>query len=130
MLRSMFKLFVAVCACALLAQGAYAAPVYDVEASPFPPHALTSLENLEKAIMRAGIQLGWQIVPKGPGKIEGILNLRSHQAIVDITYDTKMFSIKYKSSVNLDYSNGDIHRNYNGWVQNLEKAIRIQAGLL
>jgi hypothetical protein len=113
-----------------LAMPAHAAPVYNVEALHLPAHPLGSLENIEKAIMRAGIQLGWQIVPKGPGQIEGVLNIRGHQAIVDIVYDLKVVSIKYKSSVNLNYRDGDIHGNYNGWIQNLEKAIRIQATLL
>ena len=90
------------------------------------------MENIEKAVIRAGLQLGWQIVSKGPGKAEGVLVLRTHRAVVDITYDTRSFNITYKDSVNLDYSETDktIHSNYNGWIKNLEKAIRAQVTVL
>ena len=30
----------------------------------------------------------------------------------------------YKSSVNLDYENGEIHRHYNSWIQNLDRDIQ------
>ena len=90
------------------------------------------MENIEKAVLRAGLTLGWQIVPKGPGRAEGVLVLRRHRAVVDISYDTKSFSINYKDSVNLDYRETDktIHSNYNGWIQNLEKGIRAQVTVL
>ena len=52
--------------------------------------------------------------------------------ILDITYDTSSFSINYKDSVNLDYDAQEktIHSNYNGWIRNLEKAIRAQVSVL
>lgn len=73
-----------------------------------------------------------------PGHIIGTLNLRSHQAVVDIPYNTRVYSILYKSSKNLlrdypvrsrldvvDVAEG-IHPNYNGWIENLDNAIRTQ----
>ena len=41
-----------------------------------------------------------------------------------VVYDTKSYSIKYKDSSNLNYDGKSIHKNYNGWVENLDKAIR------
>ena len=38
-------------------------------------------------------------------------------------------SIAYKSSVDLMESNGKIHKNYNGWIQNLNKGISTQLAL-
>jgi hypothetical protein len=64
--------------------------------------------------------------PQGPGLMRGMLNLRTHQAVVDIPYDTQRFSIRYVSSSNLDYDGNAIHRNYNSWVQNLQNAIVAQ----
>jgi len=64
------------------------------------------------------------MVPRSPGKVEGVLALRTHRAVVDIDYDTKVYSIKYKDSVNLDYDGKTIHKNYNGWVENLDRAIK------
>ncbi|WP_149538286.1 hypothetical protein [Siccirubricoccus phaeus] len=78
-------------------------------------------------IRRAGTGLGWIIEPQGPGLMRGTLNLRTHQAVVDIPYDTQRFSIRYVSSSNLDYDGTVIHRNYNSWVQNLQNAIMVQS---
>lgn len=61
-----------------------------------------------------------------PGKISGTLKLRRHVAVVDIPYDTQSYSIKYVDSTELNYADGNIHKNYNGWIQNLEKGIRAQ----
>jgi hypothetical protein len=89
-----------------------------------------TLDEVSKAIIRAGTPLGWQMSPKKPGLMEGRLALRSHVAVVDIKYDTKSYSIDYKDSTNLNYDGSQIHRNYNGWVQNLDKAIRAQLASL
>jgi len=103
-----------------------AAPVYNVSSATMasPPNA--TMEQVAAAITRAGISKGWQMTNKGPGEIEGRLNLRSHLAVVSITFDTKQFSIFYKDSADLKYNGTTIHKNYNGWVQNLEKAILVQ----
>jgi hypothetical protein len=47
-------------------------------------------------------------------------------AVVDIKYNTKTYSIIYKSSQNLDYDGKNIHSNYNGWIQRLNQAIQSQ----
>jgi hypothetical protein len=85
-----------------------------------------SLDEVSKAIIRAGSSLGWHMSPKKPGLMEGRLALRTHVAVVDIKYDSKTYSINYKDSTNLNYDGSQIHRNYNGWVQNLDKAIQAQ----
>ena len=100
-----------------------AAPVMNVEKAPIAPPA-ASLADVQKAITKAGVGLGWQMTSVAPGKMVGTLNIRDHRAVVDITYDTKTFSIKYKDSTNLNYDGTNIHRNYNGWITNLDKAIR------
>ena len=106
----------------LLLVGCRTADLYNVQGAPGASKAV-SMADVEAAIRRAGQGLGWQIVPQGPGKAEGTLVLRDHRAVVDITYDTKSYSIKYKDSSNLQYDGKTIHSNYNGWIQNLDKAI-------
>lgn len=123
-----WKLLIAVVV--LLAAGCRTAELYNVQSSPVTGTKAVSMEDVEMAIKRAGAGLGWQIVPKSPGKAEGILLLRDHRAVVDITYDTKAYSIMYKDSSNLQYDGKTIHSNYNGWIQNLDKAIRTQLSLL
>jgi hypothetical protein len=51
-------------------------------------------------------------------------------AVVDVNYTPQTYSITYKDSSNLGYDGQSIHKNYNGWVQNLDKAIRAQLGAL
>jgi Neuraminidase (sialidase) len=89
------------------------------------------LDVQTRAILLAGSNLGWSMEILEPGRIRGTLALRSHEAVVDVTYDADEFSIKYVDSTNLDYSaRGTIHRKYNQWVRNLELEIRseVQSG--
>ena len=103
-----------------LAGCARTAPVQD-GGGEFPGRA--TLPQRADQIRAAGASLGWRIESEGPGVMRGTLLLRSHQAVVQIPYDTQRFAIHYVSSTNLDYENGLIHRNYNGWVQNLQNTI-------
>ena len=103
-------------------------PIYNVIDAPITgpgPKPLT-MDEVQRAIQRAGVGLGWQIKPVKPGRLTGQLDLRTHQALVDIEHNTKTYSIKYRDSTDLAAKDGQIHRNYNGWVQNLDKAIRAQ----
>ena len=85
-----------------------------------------SMEDVQKAIIQAGVALGWTMAVVKPGEIMGTLNVRSHQAVVTIPYTTKTYSILYKDSNNLKYNSDKqtIHENYTGWIQRLDGAIR------
>jgi hypothetical protein len=85
-----------------------------------------SSEQVRGAIVRAGSALGWQMKDEGPGMLVGTIQLRTHTAVVAIPYSSKSYSIKYRSSVNLDEKAGNIHKNYNGWIQNLTRGINAQ----
>ena len=87
-----------------------------------------SLGQRAEQIRAAAAGLGWATDARGPGLTRAILNIRSHQAVVDISYDAQRFLISYVSSVNLDYDGNTIHRSYNAWVQNLQNAIVAQSG--
>ena len=132
MIRRLFQGLAAIAAVVLLAGFGAGAPIYNVVAAPIPSNQAATLENIEKAVMRGGLTLGWQMSPKGPGRVEGVLNLRRHQAVIDVTFDARSFNITYLDSTNLDYREKEktIHSNYNGWIQNLEKAIRAQVTVL
>ncbi len=100
-------------------------PIRNVENDPVvTANRTATMSDVEHAIVRAGAGLGWVMTPVRPGLMTGRLALRTHVAVVDITYDTRTFSIRYKDSVNLDYANGSVHRTYNGWIENLEREIR------
>ncbi|WP_026279958.1 hypothetical protein [Thioalkalivibrio sp. ALJ16] len=89
-----------------------------------------SAEQMERAIRTAGVALGWRMEETEPGLIEGRLNLREHVAVVEIPYAAGQYSIRYKDSSNLNYADGQIHPNYNNWVQNLDDQIRAQISAL
>ena len=85
-----------------------------------------TLDDVGNAIKLAGTGLGWGMKEDSPGSITATLLLRSHRAVVVIKYDTKSYSIDYADSTDLKYDSKKqtIHKNYNGWIQNLDNAIR------
>lgn len=108
--------------------GCRTATVYNVQGNHVEVKKGTSEDQVFKAIKTAGANLGWVITKTKPGLAQGQLNLRGNMAMVDIPYSTNSYSITYKNSNGLKYdaSKQTIHKNYNGWVQNLDNAIRIQ----
>jgi hypothetical protein len=113
-------------ACMLaLAVGCTSRPIRNVSAEPVvvTPGNTATADNVRDAILRAGAGLGWSMRPAGPGVVNGVLNLRTHGAEIDVQYTTQSYNIVYKSSTNLDAANGQIHKNYNGWIENLNNAI-------
>lgn len=128
MMRSVTR-FAVIFAGLLLLASCRSAPLYNVERSSFNTSERHSLNEMTEAIQRAGTSLGWQMNVERPGLIIATLNLRTHQAVVEIPYDTTGFAIRYQDSTNLDYDGTNIHKNYNSWIQNLEREIRLQASL-
>ena len=116
----------------LLAVGCRAAiPVYNVTDTPVAASKPNpNLDEVGKAIQRAGVALGWQMKETKPGHMLGTLVLRKHVAVVDVNYSVKSYSIRYKDSTELGYDGQNIHPNYNGWIQNLDKGIRAQLSVL
>lgn len=105
-----------------------AAPIYNVDSAPVTTSSAKQLSTAQvrEAIVRAGASLGWIMKDAGPNSLVGTLHLRSHTAVVNIPYSEKSYSIKYVSSENLNAANGKIHKNYNGWISNLTRAIEVQ----
>jgi hypothetical protein len=103
-------------------------PIYNVNQAAVTNAAGKQLsrEQVRGAIIRAGGALGWQMVDEGPDRVVGTIQLRRHTAVVEIPYSTTGYAIKYRSSVNLDEKDGKIHKNYNGWIQNLQRGINAQ----
>ena len=104
------------------------APIQNVENVSVSSSANKPLTPYEVrgAIVRAGAGLGWVMKDSGPGIINATLILRTHTAEVQIPYSATSYAIVYRSSINLQEGGGKIHRNYNGWVQNLNRGINAQ----
>ena len=84
-----------------------------------------TMAQMETAILEAGKSLNWRMAKMQPGLIEGTLLVRSHTAVVNISYSEDKYSIVYKSSINLKADGtGKIHKNYNAWIRALDQEIR------
>jgi len=103
--------------------GCTSSKIYNVEKNI--TNTNTNLQKIETSILDAGSSLGWSMKIVKEGKIRGILILRSHMATVNIDYNEKSYKIYYSASKNLQYDeqNNTIHKNYNGWILNLENTI-------
>lgn len=103
-------------------------PIFNVADAPVTSASGKALTNdqVKQAIIRAGAALGWVMKEAGRGKLTGHLAVRKHTADIEIPYSPKSYSINYKSSTELDAADGKIHKNYNGWIQNLSKGINAQ----
>ncbi|WP_424986929.1 hypothetical protein [Microbulbifer sp. S227A] len=101
-------------------------PVYNVSEHPVTSvsHQLSTAQ-VRRVILNAGAQRGWVMEQAGPNTIRATLRLRDHVAVARIVYTSTAFSIEYVNSSNLLYSNGNIHRNYNSWITNLENDIAL-----
>lgn len=87
-----------------------------------------TLEQVQKAIIDAGIKQTWIMTPIKPGQMLGEYNVQSHQIHVLIPYTTKNYSILYKDSSNLRYDpeKRTIHVNYAKWIERLDNEIRMR----
>ncbi len=132
MIQRTIKTLLALAAVALLTGFGPGAQIQNIMQSPIPPGPAVNVENVQKAVLRAGITLGWQMTVRAPGHVEGVLSVRRHQAVVDITFDDKQYTVMYRTSTNLDYDEKarTIHSNYNGWIKNLQKGILAQVSTL
>ena len=102
--------------------GCSTAPIYNATNKIDNPK---SASTTYRAIKSAGTSLGWKIHKIRPGVAQGKLYLRKHMALINIRYSASSYKINYVKSTNLKYdaTKQVIHKNYNGWIQNLENAI-------
>ena len=113
----------AVMAVALFLAGcARTAPIAQIHTTVSAGHTEAQVKS---AILKAGIQREWVMSEPAPGVIKATTQTRDHVATVRISYSATGYSINYESSLNLMASGGKIHRNYNRWVQNLNKDIQV-----
>lgn len=105
-----------------------AGQVYEVKDAPIQTASgkEPTLEQIQKAIIDAGIKQTWIMTPVKPGEMLGEYNVQSHQIHVTIPYTTKNYSILYKDSSNLRYDpvKRTIHVNYQKWIERLDNEIK------
>ena len=123
-----FHIHAAALAVAIAMAGCTVAPIHNVEQQAAVTSSGKPLtkDQVRAGIVRAAAALGWQVNDEGPDMLVGTIQLRKHVAVVSIPYSATSYSIKYRSSENLEESGGKIHKNYNGWIQNLQRGIAAQ----
>ena len=116
----------------LVISGCRSNPILEYKDSPISSMTNKDLtiEQIKKGIVDAGVPLGWIFSDKGPGHLVGTLALRKHLAVIDIKFDTKVYSITYKDSENLNYDGANIHAQYNNWIKNLQRRINVKLNSL
>ena len=98
------------------------APVLNFENEAVPPGL--SAAQVHEAIVSAVPRRGWYVTLDEPGHVVARLDRRGHSATVDIQYTSTHYSITYRESTNLKFDGTTIHKNYNGWVLNLNKDVQ------
>ena len=119
---------VLVLALALLAlAGCRSAPIRNVDSALLMAPLDVTLEEVTTGIVRAGAFRDWRMTEIAPGHLAAEVEVRGrHRAAVDIFFDTRVFSIRYVDSENLNFDarRGLIHPNYNQWVMDLRSSIQ------
>ena len=126
------KHLVAICAIGLAVSACQRTePIYNVEnrTAAVPTSTSPSSEIIGDAIVRAAAATGWSLEAIGPGQYRGTMRWHTHSAVVDITYTDLSYSIVLDQSQNLLEGDGQIHRNYNRQVEQLEAEIDRQLSL-
>ncbi len=114
---------VALMALALLITGCTSKPVYNAKEN-FSSEMGFSNEQMSRAIVTALNDRQWTVQSIKPGMIKASITVRGrHHAEIDIPYTPTSFEIDYRSSTGLDYKDGQIHRNYNRWINLLRERI-------
>ena len=93
------------------------------------------LADIKAAIIRGANVRGWALKEISPHEFEATIVVRGkHTVGVNITYDVKAFSIRYRTSNDMNYSTEKgrpvIHPKYNEWVSNLVGDIRKELATL
>ena len=103
------------------------APVRNVDQALLMAPLDVTLEEVTTGIVRAGALRDWRMTEIAPGHLVAEIEVRGrHRAAADVFFDTRVFSIQYRYSENLNFDarRGLIHPNYNEWVMNLRSDIQ------
>lgn len=99
-------------------------PIYTVQDHVIPTVSLgLKTEQVTQLITQAARSNGWLVDPVSPNEVRATQKWKDHSAVVLISHNDRVFSIRNDGSTNLLQQNGTIHRAYNSRVRALESAI-------
>lgn len=132
------------CALALVSAGCTGRQILSPNSPVVTSKGTPTEQEVLSAIVRAGTVTGWRMTPKGTGMVLAERNEGSNSASVYVNYspehygitliDTTMVDRPHSGGFSLGTPGGGaataaprtVHRTYNRWVQELDKAIRGQ----
>jgi len=84
--------------------------------------------QLKAAVIQGAAARGWTLSDVRNDRAVANIQVRGkHTVTIDVLWAAGQVTVKYKDSVNMNYSGNEIHPNYNAWVQNLVDSIRVAA---
>ncbi|WP_025899184.1 hypothetical protein [Sneathiella glossodoripedis] len=110
--------------------GCVVKPIYNVENRAFSTEEIIPLDDIQRRIKLVGAERGWSFEDVAPGHMIGRVGTYKHNAKVDLYFNQKTFSIKYKESYNLKATDSTIHHRYNRWIEMLERDLVTKIGLV
>lgn len=126
---NMIHRIAALLALALLLGGCTSKPVYNAKET-LPVGAGYTESRMNSAIVTSLNERKWVVQSARPGMIKAAITVRGrHHAEIDIPYTATGFEINYRSSNGLNYKDGEIHRNYNRWIDRLRSDILQKLGI-
>ena len=88
-----------------------------------------SNEQVRSAIIKGGAAHNWVASAPAGNAVKLTYSRREFSATVQVTYNSKSYSIKYADSTNLHYASEGgkavIHPNYNKWMNSLRQSIDV-----
>lgn len=99
-------------------------PIYTVQDHAIPTAARgQKTEQITLLITQAARSNGWLVDPVSPNEVRATQKWKDHSAVVRISHNDQVFSIRNDGSTNLLQQNDTIHRAYNARIRALESAI-------
>ena len=111
----------------LAACGGGLVPVHNIQNAPVvvARGQTATAPHVRDAIVRALGSRNWQLNREGPEGIVATTIVGGHSATIRIQYDEHTYSIQHvDSSPGLRFNGQGIQRNYNNWVEKLNRSIR------
>ena len=97
-------------------------PVTNAKGEPASP------AQMKAAVIQGAAARGWTLSDIRNDRAIATIQVRGkHTVTTDVLFTAGQVSVKYKDSVNMNYTGNEIHPNYNAWVQNLVDSIRVAA---
>lgn len=119
-------------ACALtLVTACFTPMIKKVESSDYGngPRAGTTMKQIKATIEKVATTRSWTLSNASLGQFTGKRawggeDHNKHNIVVDVVYDLKTFSIRYKDSKRMKYDGSSIHPTYNYMILLLEEGIQ------